>query len=176
VESNPGPSGFPDLSVSPANEANQDNGGAAKVAGPAVTVASSLAIVLGLFAGLIWLTRKYGAKSLGQGALPKDVLQSLGSVPIDSRCRITMLRCGSRILVVSQTATGMQPLAEITDPEEVRALTASCLGDSKKMFSSTLESIGREHVRAGFVEPGTAEQPTQRKETPRDRGRLFATA
>ena len=46
-----------------------------KIAVPAITVTSSLAVVLGLFAGLVWLTRKFGSRAMNQGAVPKEVLQ-----------------------------------------------------------------------------------------------------
>jgi flagellar biogenesis protein FliO len=143
-----------------------------KIAVPALTVTSSLAVVLGLFAGLVWLTRKFGSRSMNQGAVPKEVLSSLGSTPIDSRTRITMLRCGNRILVVAQTATGLHPLSEITDPDEVRELTAACLADSKHTFDSTLQSIEAEKTDSGFVDANAA---TTAKRA-RSRGRLFATA
>ncbi len=143
-----------------------------KIAVPALTVTSSLAVVLGLFAGLVWLTRKFGARSMNQSTVPKEVLSSLGSTPIDARTRITMLRCGNRILVVAQTATGLHPLSEITDPDEVRGLTAACIGDARHTFDSTLKSIEKETANRGFVET-SVEKPSTRA---RSRGRLFATA
>ncbi len=142
-----------------------------KIAVPAVTVTSSLAVVLGLFAGLVWLTRKFGSRSMNHAAVPKEVLTSLGSTPIDSRTRITMLRCGNRILVVAQTATGLHPLSEITDPDEVRELTAACLGDSTQAFKSTLQSIEAEKTNSGFVDANAKTPSTEA----RSRGRLFAT-
>ncbi|MFK8113037.1 MAG: FliO/MopB family protein [Rubripirellula sp.] len=177
ANSKPANLGFPSLAPRTQTSANSSDAETAssKVAGPAVTVTSSLAVVLGLFAGLVWLTRKYGSRTLGVGAIPKDVLQSLGSTQIDSRTRISMLRCGSRILVVSQTTNGMQTLAEVTDPEEVRELTAACLGDSKKMFANTLESIERERPDDGFAGTAAVDRPAH-QQTPRERGRLFATA
>lgn len=171
-------SGFPTLTPQ-AQQDHLENDTAGKVAGPAVTVTSSLAVVLGLFAGLVWLTRKYGARTMGHGAIPKEVLQSLGSMSIDARTRIAMLRCGQRILVVSQGPSGMQTLTEITDPEEVRELVANCLGESQQVFASTLESIEREPIAPGFVAPQPNQrtaQPQTRPETARERGRLFATA
>jgi flagellar biogenesis protein FliO len=147
-----------------------------KLVGPALTVSSSLAVVLGLFAALVWVTRKFGSRSLGSGTIPSEVLQSLGSIPIDSRTKIMMLRCGSRILVTSQTATGIQPLAEITDPDEVRRLTASCLGDSKTNFATTMQSIEKEKSDAGFLGDQDDQDDQGDRPTPRPRGRLFTNA
>ncbi|MGB7328103.1 MAG: flagellar biosynthetic protein FliO [Rubripirellula sp.] len=142
---------------------------------PAVTVTSSLAVVLGLFAAMVWLTRKFGSRSIAPGAIPRDVFEHLGSSPIDARTRLTMVRCGGRILVLSQTATEVRPLSEITDPEEVQRLTAACLGDSKRNFASTLQSIEKEPAKPGFASepPQTFHAPAD--ETPRSRGRLFST-
>ncbi len=151
---------------------------------PAVTVTSSLAVVLGLFAAMVWLTRKFGSRSIAPGAIPREVFEHLGSSPIDARTRLTMIRCGSRILVLSQTATEVRSLSEITDPEEVRRLTAACLGDSKRIFASTLESLEKEPVRPGFANESPqypnsgigmkTSQPTE-FDAPRPRGRLFTT-
>jgi flagellar protein FliO/FliZ len=141
-----------------------------RVSGSLITVCSSLAVVLGLFAGLVWINRKVGGGAGNHGAIPKEVVQSLGSTPIDSRNQITMLRCGNRILVLAQNAQGVQPITEITSPDEVNELTAACLGDSKQAFAATLQSIESEPAKAGFL----AGQPAA--PTPRSRGQLFASA
>ncbi len=161
--------GFPSLladdSLGKENAGRQTGG--PSIAGPAVTVTSSLAVVLGLFAALVWMTRKFGSKGIHRGALPGEVLQSLGSTSIDPRTSVSMLRCGNRIVVFAQSATGVYPLTEITDAEEVRRLTASCLGESTQSFASTLKSIEQEPAADGFV----GGQP---KKVPQKRSRLFA--
>ena len=81
-----------------------------------------------------------------------------------------MVRCGNRILVLAQNAQGVQPITEITAPDEVRELTAACLGNSKQAFASTLHSIEQERTDEGFLG-----EPTSQR-TPRARGKLFATA
>lgn len=135
-----------------------------------ITVGSSLAVVLGLFVGLIWLTRRLGGRAGHGGAIPSDVLQPLGSTPLDGRTRLTMFRCGHRIVVIAQGPTGVQPITEITAPDEVRDLTAACLGSSKRAFAATLQSIEQEPAAAGFV------GQTAAVASPRGRGRLFASA
>lgn len=142
-------------------------------AAPLVTVTSSLAVVLGLFAVLVWVSRKYGSKTMG-GSIPSEVIQTLGSTAIDPRTRITMIRLGNRILVLAQSASGIEPISEITDPDEVRNLTALCVGDSKAQFSSTLQSIEHEPAQAGFVGQQSSQPVTAPK--PRHRGSLFTTA
>ena len=164
---------FPSLSPA-AEHAGEDVGASGReqgrLAGPAITVTSSLAVVLGLFAALIWLTRKFGARSGGQGTIPKDVIQNLGSTSIDPRTQITLLRCGQRIMVMARTNTGIHPLGEITNPDEVSQLTAACLGDSKQAFASALQSIETEPSGPGYL----GDQASDRDA--RARGRLFATA
>ncbi|MCG8651161.1 MAG: flagellar biosynthetic protein FliO [Pirellulales bacterium] len=140
-----------------------------RIAGPAITVTSSLAVVLGLFAGLVWLTRRFGSRTLQAGALPGEIVQSLGSTTLDSRTKVILLRCGTRILVLAQSPTGIQPLSEITDSEEVHRLTAACLGESHQSFMATLESFEKEPADSGFVgAPAATAAPP--------RSRLFATA
>ena len=80
-----------------------------------------------------------------------------------------MVRCGNRVLILAQSATGVHPLSEISEPDEVRHLTAACLGNSKKSFDSALQSIEREKADGGFL--GNQIDPP----TPRASKRLFAT-
>jgi flagellar biogenesis protein FliO len=161
---------FPQLrtSVTDPSADDAESNRTGKFAEPAITVTSSLAVVLGLFAALVWISRKFGSRAIHQGAIPREVLQSLGTTSIDAKTRVTMLRCGNRILIFAQTATGLHPLSEVTDPEEVQHLTATCLGDASRDFVSTLQSIQREPAESGFV----GQPPTK----PPKRSKLFATA
>ena len=156
---------------------NQERGGdssekgahSGKMAAPTITVISSLAVVLGLFAALVWGSRRFGSGSIHHGTIPKEAIQTLGSMPIDPRTRVTMLRCGNRILVLAQTAGAAQTLCEITDPQEVHDLTAACLGNSKREFASTLRSIENEKT-SGYL------GQENNKNTIATRRRLFASA
>ncbi len=139
-------------------------------ASPLITVTSSLAVVLGLFAALIWATRRFGGRAGGNGTIPKDIFQNLGSTSIDPRTQISLLRCGQRILIIARTNNGVHRLGEITGPEEVNQLTAACLGDSKQAFQTALQSMESEPTDGGYLGQ-QANQPTARS-----RGRLFANA
>ena len=182
-------SAFPILNPRSTNDStNQDtsihSANTSKIATPTITVASSLAVVLGLFAALVWGSRKLGNGSIHSKGIPKEVVQSLGSLPLDPRTRITMLRCGNRVLVLSQSAGNTQTLCEITDPAEVQGLTAACLGDAKHDFATALRSMEREKVNPGYVSTdaaiGNAESgfaggdPGSVK--PNNRRRLFVSA
>lgn len=143
-----------------------------KLTGTAITMGTSLVVVLGLFAGLVWVSRRFGGAGKGSRDLPNEVFRSLGGTAIDPRTRISLLRCGSKILVVSQTAGGMTPLAEITDPDEVLAITASCTGDAKNDFMQTLKSFEHEAAPKGFIAPAAPRGAETSESKPR--GRLFA--
>ncbi|MDV6030995.1 MAG: FliO/MopB family protein [Phycisphaera sp. RhM] len=120
---------FPALMVS--EDAAADDGPAAggTLAGPVVTTVSSLLVVLAVFGGLVWISRRYGSSRTLAGALPEDVLRNLGSAAIDAKTRVTFLKVGARILVIGQTPSGdPQTLSEITEPDEVARLTNRCLG------------------------------------------------
>lgn len=136
---------------------------------PLITVSSSLAVVLGLFAALIWGTRKFGARGGGNNLIPKEVFQTLGSTSIDPRTQVSLLRCGQRILIIARTNHGVQPLGEITDKDEVSHLIATCTGDSKQEFHRTLASLESEPTESGYI--GKQPEPP----SARSRGRLFAS-
>ncbi|MGB7348080.1 MAG: flagellar biosynthetic protein FliO [Pirellulaceae bacterium] len=148
-------SGFPTLS--PPTETNQatatTTSSSSKSFGPLVTTGFSLVVVLGLFAGLVWVTRRYGNASMTQSGVPSDVMKSLGSTAIDARTRVTLLRCGNRIIVMAQTATGVHPLSEITDPAEVQRLTAMCNGETVSQANPTFaDALRQANRRGGSVE------------------------
>lgn len=136
---------------------------------PLITVSSSLAVVLGLFAALIWATRKFGTRGGGNKNIPKEVFQTLGTTSIDPRTQVSLLRCGQRILVIARTNNGVHPLGEITDKDEVSHLIATCTGDSKQDFQHALASIESEPAESGYI-GGQAEAANARS-----RGRLFAS-
>ena len=137
---------------------------------PLITVCSSLAVVLGLFAALIWTTRKFGGRGSGRKNIPKEAFQTLGTTSIDPRTQVSLLRCGQKILIVAQTSNGVHPLGEITDKEEVSHLIATCSGDSKQEFQTALASIESERAGTGYL--GNQANPP----SGRSRGRLFASA
>lgn len=150
-------------------DANQQSRGLAQGASPRrsmvtplVTIASSLTLVLGLFAALVWVSRK---AQRGRGiarSIPDEVLRVLGQKHLGSLGTISLVRCGRTVMIVSQSAAGIQSLATITDEAEVRHLEAACLGESAASFQATLGEIEREPAGRGFLGDGIA-QPNARK-------------
>ena len=136
---------------------------------PVVTVGSSLLIVLALFAGLVWVTRKLGGNR-GSQTLPAEVMRPIGHTMLDARTKLTLVRCGRRLLVLCQTAGGVTPVSEIHDPDEIRELLAHASADARASFEATLREFESQPVRGGFVEP---HEPADASAASR---RLFATA
>ncbi len=129
---------------------------------PLVTITSSLALVLGLFAALVWVSKK---AQKGRGIvrpIPDEVLKVLGQKHLGPLGTISLVRCGRTVIVVSQSASGLHSLATITDEAEVRHLEAVCLGESAASFQAALGEIEREPIGRGFLGEGIA-QPNARK-------------
>ena len=89
-----------------------------------VTVAGSLAVVLGIFFLVARVMRR--AAPPGSVALPGEVFEVLGRAPMASRQQVHLLRCGSKLVLVSVTPAGAETLTEITDPIEVDRLAGLC--------------------------------------------------
>lgn len=141
-----------------------------KVIAPLVTVGSSLAIVLALFCALVWAGRKFGGGSSASKPLPASALTPLGHVMLDPRTKLMLVKCGRRILVLSQTAGGVTPVTEVTDPDEVRELLANCSSEAREVFQRTLREIELEPTQ------GFTDSPSRPATSGRSSTRLFATA
>ena len=89
-----------------------------------VTIGGSLALVLGLFMMLAWIMRRTVPGAVG--ALPGDVVEVLGRAPLAGRQQVHLVRCGSKLILISVTPEGAETLTEITDPEEVDRLAGIC--------------------------------------------------
>jgi len=114
---------------------------------PLVTTASALLVVLAVFGVFVFVSRRFGNSRPVIGGVPDDVVQHLGSTPLDAKTRVMFLKIGQRLLVIAQTQSGdPQTLSEITDPDEVERLTQRLLGRP--------EIVGkRSPSRARMVDP-----------------------
>ena len=84
----------------------------------------SLAVVLGLFLGLVWFLRRGLPKAAR--LLSSDVVEVLGRSPLAGRQQMHVIRFGNRLLLVAVSPSGAETLAEISDPAEVDRLAGIC--------------------------------------------------
>jgi flagellar biogenesis protein FliO len=117
-----------------------------------ITVGGSLCVVLTLFFGLAWLTRRSQPKQLGK--LPGEVIEVLGKAPLTKGQEMQLIRVGAKLLLICVTPTGCETLTEISDHNEVDRLSAICRSSSPSSmtaaFNQVLSGIGREPA-AGFA-------------------------
>ena len=118
---------------------------------PLVTVGSSLAIVLGLFAAFVWVSRKASKNGSSNREISDDAMRILGKKSLGASGSIALVRCGRSILIIGLHSTGMHRLGEISNDEEVRHLEALCNGKSKASFDETLAELQREPIKRGFI-------------------------
>lgn len=134
--------------------------------GSVVTVISSLAVVLGLFFMTAWLMRRTGAGGLA--SLPSDVFELLGRAPLNNRQQVHLMRCGTKLLLVSVTQDGAETLTEIDDPDEVTRLAGLCkanqAGSASAAFRQVLHQFAGQPAEPGFV--GRTDPRTARAEYP----------
>lgn len=117
-----------------------------------IHVGGSLAIVLSLFCGLAYLTKRGMPRNLAK--LPGEVIEVLGKAPLSKGQEMQIVRVGGKLLVLCVTANGSETLTEITNADEVDRLCAICRrekpGSVTAVFNQVLNGIGREPAR-GFA-------------------------
>lgn len=128
--------------AAPANEpARNPTTSAASPAAPRgfdlARVLGALTLVLALIFVLRWVLRR----SISPGSLPgaTNAVQVLTRSPLSPRQQLLLVRVGRRLLVVSDCNGQLNPLSEITDPDEVAALVGQ-LRDEK--LTSASRSFG----------------------------------
>lgn len=132
--------------------------GAPPTAGRAIaTVVSSLAVVAGLLVVVTWFARKYHP---APQALPKEVFVYLGTTNIAGRQAVHVMRFGDKLLLAAAGPTGLQPLAELTNTDDVQRLTALCRPTSSSPISSTLQRVVADWSRESSAPRGPA-RPTR---------------
>ena len=139
--------------VSLAPRGSADSSLAAKTIPSFATVFSSLAIVVGLFLVVAWvMRRKLGGDAL---SVPTDVVNLLGRLELPGRHQLQLIRCGSKLLLLSVSAGAAETLTEITDPIEVDRLAGLCQQrDSRSstfVFGQVLGQFGKESSDKGFA-------------------------
>jgi len=132
-----------------APQTSRAQGGGAAIS----TVVGSLIVVLGSFLLLAWLSRK--AAPRGLTPLPAEVVESLGRTALNARQQMQLIRVGRKLVLLSITPHGAEPLTEITDAEEVERLCGLCRqqapGSVSQSFRQVLSQYAREPAPGGFV-------------------------
>jgi flagellar biogenesis protein FliO len=126
-----------------------------------ITIGGSLCVVLSLFFGLAWLTRRGLPKGIGK--LPGEVIEVLGKAPLVKGQELQLVRVGSKLLLICVSPTGCETLTEIVELSEVDRLASICRSNSPSSmttaFNQVLAGVGREPA-AGFT--GTVRAPSTR--------------
>jgi hypothetical protein len=65
----------------------------------------------------------------------------LGRGRLASKQPVCLVRCGTKLLLVSQSADGPRTLTEIKDPEEVMHLTGLCKQAASQNSSATFKQV-----------------------------------
>jgi flagellar biogenesis protein FliO len=112
-------------------------------AGSPYKVMTGLAIVVGAFLLFAWALRR-GGRATGRGNLPADVVSVIGRVPLAARQFAELLRVGNKLVLVSLTPQGAQPISEVTDPVEVDRLLALCQQNNPHSTTKAFEQVFRQ--------------------------------
>jgi flagellar biogenesis protein FliO len=152
-------------------------------------VLAALGIVIGLIFVLRWFGRFFFPAAVGRGK--GRAVEIISRSPLSPKQQVMLLRVGRRLIVVGDSGSQMNPLCEITDPDEVAALVGqlqgeksatptrafgSMFGRSRQVFES--EEDGPAPASSGLRQPEVDEPPvaSAREELSglRERVRLLA--
>ena len=149
------PSSFPAMpppgtrNSAPTGKSSGQFGGVA----PLVTAGGSLALVLGLFLIMAWIMRRTVPGAVQ--ALPGEVVEVLGRAPLAGRQQVHLIRCGSKLILVSVTPEGAETLTEITDAEEVDRLAGLCRethpGSATSAFRHVFGQLAGQRTDSGMM-------------------------
>jgi flagellar biogenesis protein FliO len=93
--------------------------------------------------------------SAGLTSLPNDVFEVLGRAPLNHRQQVHLLRCGTKLLLVSLTPDSAETLTEIDDPDEVTRLAGLCrathAGSATAAFRQVLHQFAGQPAEPGFI-------------------------
>ena len=103
-----------------------------------------IGLMLAIFAGLLLIWRLAAARS---SSLPSNLVEVYGKVPMTGKQSLHLVRIGSRLLILIESNQGMQRLAEITDPEEVRSVVEQLgKGHSRRLPQGIQSYVDERHL------------------------------
>jgi len=99
---------------------------------------TSLFLVLGILFTCFYLVRRFSPKT--KNPIPAELLETIGEFPLSGRIRGRILRFGSKLILVAVGPDGAEPLAELTNPQEVAALWERCKKRNAQPLDGTKEA------------------------------------
>jgi len=115
----------------PKTETSDETSGQANSALPGRSIGTTIAAlgaILLLFLGVVQVWRRYSPTV--SMSLPESAWEVLGSAPIDQKYQLTIVRVGSRLIVLGKSDQALQTLSGITNGEEVAELMTMCQTNS----------------------------------------------
>lgn len=112
--------------------------------GPAVTMITSLMVVLSLFAAFVWFIRKINSQNRPSNLINKKLVETLASHSFDSRTQFHLLRFADHLLLVAQTGGTFQTLCEITSPDEIDEILQNLQGELPNEFANAAKKFKAE--------------------------------
>lgn len=85
-----------------------------------VRMTANLLLVLAVGFLVFYFLKKSAPRN--NARLPKEIFERLGEIPWTSKTRLTVVRFGSKLLLLSTGGERVETVAELTDPHEVAAL------------------------------------------------------
>ncbi|MBB6430751.1 FliO/MopB family protein [Algisphaera agarilytica] len=106
--------------------------------GWALSTLAALGVVIAMIFGARWLYTKMGGAVV---ARPSPVVEVLSRTPVAPKNHVLLLRVGQRVLVVGDSSSGLNTLADVTDPEEVASLLQAVSTHSDRSVSKNFNSL-----------------------------------
>lgn len=114
------------LNRRPASSEDSATAGSA-IKGPSLTsLLLALGFVVVVILGIGRIATKRGPFAVP--GVPKEAVEILGRRTVDPRHSILVVKVGTRVLLLSVSANGLQTLSDISDPIEVATLISYCRG------------------------------------------------
>ncbi len=114
----------------------------------AIRTGGALVLVITLIFGLRFLLRRMGALQAGLvgqlgpgGKAPSGVVAVLGRYPVSRGQTLVLLQVGVRVLLLSQSSSGLRTLSELTDPEEVAQLLLKTRDEDGQSMSERFRTL-----------------------------------
>ncbi|MGB7158585.1 MAG: flagellar biosynthetic protein FliO [Tepidisphaeraceae bacterium] len=128
------PGADPTASTRPAGTAKP-----APVGFDSTRVAISLSIVIALILVLRWVSKRmFGRTILGRSS---RAIQVLSRNVISPKQQLLVVQVGRRLVVVGDSGQQMNPLCEITDPDEMAALIGQIQEEKRESMSNAFGSL-----------------------------------